>query len=67
MPEVTRIIDWTWFEDQDVVSETEFIKHVRVPAPLRIRVDGRTGRGLVERPQSPVAVRQREREERSDS
>jgi hypothetical protein len=59
-------IDWTWFDDQNVVSETEFIKHIRVPAPLRVRVDGRTGRGLVERPQppGPEAV---EREERSDS
>jgi hypothetical protein len=45
-------LDWTFFEDQDVVSETEFIRHVRVPAPLRIRVDGRTGRGLVQSSQT---------------
>ncbi|TFH66964.1 MAG: hypothetical protein E4G90_00780 [Gemmatimonadales bacterium] len=60
------IIDWPWFDHQNVVSETEFIKHIRVPAPLRVRVDGRTGRGLVERPRPP-GPETVEREERSDS
>jgi hypothetical protein len=43
------VIDWTWLEGQEVVSETDFIKHIRISDPIRIRVDGRTGRGLVER------------------
>jgi hypothetical protein len=28
-------------------AETEFVRHVRTPGPLRVRVDGRAGRGVV--------------------
>lgn len=40
-------IDWDWLGGQDVVSETSFLRHVRVAEPLHIRVDGRQGRGVV--------------------
>jgi hypothetical protein len=40
-------INWVWLEDQTVVSETEFVKHVKLPTPLVVKVDGRQGRGII--------------------
>ena len=40
-------IDWNWLKKQSVVDETKFIKHVRLSAPLKIIVDGHSGRGLI--------------------
>ncbi len=40
-------IDWAWLNEQEIISETEFVKHVRLLNPLRVKVDGRTGRGVI--------------------
>ena len=40
-------IRWEWLNTQAVVSETEFVRHVRLKSPLLIRVDGRSRRGVV--------------------
>jgi hypothetical protein len=40
-------IDWDWLHRQDVVGETEFIREARLRSPLRIKVDGRTSRGVI--------------------
>jgi hypothetical protein len=40
-------IDFDWLAAQEVASETELIRHVRVLSPLVVRVDGRSGRGVV--------------------
>jgi len=40
-------IDWNWLREQKAVSETEFIRHVRLSAPLKIKVDGTTSRGVI--------------------
>lgn len=42
-------IDWDWIEAQPVAAQTDFAAHVRLDAPLRIAVDGRTGRGMIAR------------------
>ena len=42
-------IDWAWLDAQPVVAEKDFVKHVRCPRPLSVRVDGRGGRGVVTR------------------
>jgi len=44
-----RGIDFEWLDRQAAVSETEFVRHVRLAAPLLLRVDGRTGRGVIRR------------------
>ncbi len=41
-------IDWSWLNEQHVVSETRHIRHVRLPSPLIIKVDGRIGRGVIQ-------------------
>jgi hypothetical protein len=40
-------IHWEWLNQQQVVSETDSIKHVELKKPLSIKVDGRTGRGVI--------------------
>jgi hypothetical protein len=40
-------IDFDWLATQPVVAETDFVRWVRVAAPLLVKVDGRSGRGVV--------------------
>jgi hypothetical protein len=40
-------IDWAWLESQETIRETAFVRHIRARVPLVIRVDGRSGRGVV--------------------
>jgi hypothetical protein len=40
-------IDWDWLKKQKEISSTNFVRHVRVQNPLRIKMDGRTGRGVI--------------------
>jgi hypothetical protein len=40
-------VRWDWLERTGSVAETSFLRHVRLDAPLVIRVDGRSGRGFV--------------------
>ena len=41
------LVDWGWLNGQPALAETGSLRHVRLAAPLRARVDGRTGRGVV--------------------
>jgi hypothetical protein len=43
--------DWDWLDRQPMVEETRFVRHVRLESPLQVRVDGRTGRGVICKPQ----------------
>jgi len=43
-----QAIAWEWMDRQEAVRETEFLRHLRLPAPLSVRVDGRSGRGVIE-------------------
>jgi hypothetical protein len=38
-------IDWEWLRAQPTVAETEHARRVRCQTPLRVKVDGRSGRG----------------------
>jgi hypothetical protein len=40
-------IDWNWLRSQTKIEETEHVCHVRCASALRIKVDGRTGRGAI--------------------
>jgi hypothetical protein len=41
-------VDWDGLARQEAVTETEFVRHVRLPHPLRISVDGRQGYGAIQ-------------------
>jgi hypothetical protein len=40
-------IDWNWLARQKPISETDFLRHVRLKFPLRIKVDGQSSRGVI--------------------
>lgn len=40
-------INWDWLNRQSLEKETDHVRHVRLPEPLLIRVDGRSGRGVI--------------------
>jgi hypothetical protein len=42
-----RGIRWDWLDEQPAVTETELVRHVRLPSALVIRVDGKSGRGVI--------------------
>jgi hypothetical protein len=46
-PEGPGTLDWEWLESRPAVAETPFVRHVRSAGPLRVEVDGRTGRGII--------------------
>ncbi|HSE40448.1 MAG TPA: hypothetical protein VLH08_06740, partial [Acidobacteriota bacterium] len=40
-------LDWSWLNEQFPKTETSFVRHVQLKSPLRIKVDGRTGKGVI--------------------
>jgi hypothetical protein len=42
-------INWNWLNQQKVVNEMEFIRHVKLLAPLTVKVDGRSGVGVIKK------------------
>jgi len=40
-------IDWEWLQKQDSSEEGQFVRHIRLAAPLTIKVDGKNGRGVI--------------------
>ena len=40
-------VNWEWLFRQRTAAETGFVRHVVLPFPLSMKVDGRTGRGVV--------------------
>ncbi|MGA1822872.1 MAG: PEP/pyruvate-binding domain-containing protein, partial [Thermoplasmatota archaeon] len=40
-------IDWDWIMSQQSFTEGEFVRHFRLTTPLSIKVDGRTGKGMI--------------------
>ncbi len=40
-------IDWNWLRQQTAISETEYVRHIKLASPLKIKVDGTTSRGVI--------------------
>ena len=40
-------IDWQWIESHPAVEECEFTRWMRLSTPLTVKVDGRSGRGII--------------------
>jgi len=45
-------IDWEWLSRQKAEQETQFVRHVVLQSPLQVKVDGRSGRGVIRAPRS---------------
>jgi len=42
-------VDWDWLNRQQIIKETNFVKHVKLVKPLVIKVDGRKSRGVIKK------------------
>ncbi|MBI9073540.1 MAG: hypothetical protein JEY94_18200 [Melioribacteraceae bacterium] len=42
-------IDWKWLENQAIISDQKFVRHIHLENPLNILVDGRKRLGIVEK------------------
>jgi hypothetical protein len=40
-------VNWSWMAQQRVSRESKFVRHVTLSAPLHIKVDGKSGRGVI--------------------
>jgi hypothetical protein len=45
--ERTENIDWQWLEGYDAKREMKYVRHIRLEEPLYIKVNGRSGRGVI--------------------
>ncbi len=45
-------IDWDWLGRQEVLTDLAYVRLIRLPRPLDIRIDGSTGRGVIAYPRS---------------
>lgn len=42
-------IDWEWLNNQEISRELEYTKYITLEKPVLIKVDGRTGKGVIKR------------------
>ena len=40
-------VKWGWLEKQETIQDRQFVRHVKLDKPLRIVVDGRSGKGVI--------------------
>jgi len=43
----TYRVDWGWLLKQPMLTGMEYTRHIRLDQPLRVKVDGRHGRGTI--------------------
>jgi len=48
-------IDWNWLRSQPALEDGPFVRHVRLSRPLGVRLDGRSRRGVVFKPDASEA------------
>jgi CheY-like chemotaxis protein len=49
-------IDWEWLNTQPAVHEEGCVRHLRLGAPATVLMNGRTGRGLIFKPELPASA-----------
>ena len=40
-------VDWDWLNNEKAEMETDLVRHVKLDKPLNVKVDGKTGRGVI--------------------
>lgn len=43
-------VDWAWLDAQVAAHETRFVKHVCLPQPMTVMIDGRKSQGMILKP-----------------
>ena len=46
-------LDWDWLTAQAAAEETEFVRRIELPKPVRVLMSGRAGEGVILRPPGP--------------
>ncbi len=49
-----EFIDWDWIKKQELVNETEFIRHIQFEHPLSVKIDARNSLGIILKPSKKV-------------
>ena len=44
-----NFIDWKWIEDKKAIKNLKYVKQIFLTSPLIIKLDGRSGRALIEK------------------
>ena len=45
-----HFIDWKWIDQQKVITDLEYVRHIRVKNPFIIRIDAQKGEGMIIKP-----------------
>jgi hypothetical protein len=45
------VVDWAWLQAQPALRETSFVRHLRLPRPVSVKMNGKTHEGLVLKPE----------------
>ncbi|RLD78362.1 MAG: hypothetical protein DRJ07_13315 [Bacteroidetes bacterium] len=40
-------VDWEWLVGQELIEETNYVRHIKLGKPLVIKVDGKSSKGLI--------------------
>ena len=44
------LLDWEWLSSLPASEETEYVRHLRLPQPVLVKLSGRTGEGVILKP-----------------
>lgn len=47
IPGTESSIDWDWLEGFPAAEETQHVRHIRLPDPVEVRIDGGKGEGII--------------------
>ncbi len=47
-------VDWSWLRLQPAIDSRHYVRHIRLDSPMTIKMDGRTGRGVILKPHSHI-------------
>ena len=54
------LLDWDWLSAQEAIEETPFVRAIRLPEPVVVKMSGKTGEGVILKPQdSPTGKNDR--------
>ncbi|RME29323.1 MAG: hypothetical protein D6800_02795 [Candidatus Zixiibacteriota bacterium] len=45
------MVDWQWLSELPAETELQYVRHIRLPKPLTVRMDGHNNRGVITKPQ----------------
>ena len=50
-----QFINWDWLDKQEIITDLEFVRHVRTKIPLIVRIDAQKNEGMIIEPSSEIS------------